>query len=219
MEPPRWKINLIGENNSDDCRRTLHNRRKLNEAMDISPEESENRHFPSSFHSSNQGEEASAREVLIDVQAPSPAPFQSLQTFTQGSQTPGRNLNDFYSSTPVQANLQILHPSINNLSFGSGGTKRSPLPPSTRRDSNFISKTLQTGINSNSIPFAPRTQLIRRLDRPPGGIHLETSVLGQLGEPTTPPPWLCKRGPSRDGTQWRNWKNVDDFSLPNVPGG
>lgn len=223
MEPPRWKLNLIGENGSGDSRRSsvdmnkcVSTRRKLSEAMDISPEESENRHFQ--FQSSNQMDEASAREVLIDVQAPSPAPFQSLQAF-QGSQTPGRNASEFYSSTPIQNNLQVLHPSINNLCFGSGGVKRSPLPPSVRRDSNFVSKTLQTGINPNTIPFAPRTQLIRRLDRPPGGIHMDASVLGSLGEPTTPPPWLCKRGASRDGTQWRNGKNIDDFSLPNVPGG
>ena len=132
-------------------------------------------------------------------------------------QTPGRN-NEYLTNTSNQSNFQILPTSLNTLSFGSDRTKRSPMDSTTSgRDSLYVAKTLQTGINPNLLPFAPRTQLIKRLDRPPGGIFLDTSVLSNLGEPTTPLSWNCRRNQSREGLQWK--KNKSNFSLPNVPGG
>lgn len=222
VDPPRWRIHLINENGQSDSRRpsvevngSTSTRRKISGKME-EEEESENRIFPCSYGGSNQTGETTAREILIDVQPSSPEPFQSLQSFSQGLQTPVRN-NEFCTNTSVQSNFHILPPSRNTLSFGSDRTKRSPLPTSTGRDSVYMSKTLQTSINPNLLPFAPRTQLIRRLDRPPGGLFLDTSVLGNLGEPTTPLSWHCRRNASREGIQWRN--NKSDFSLPNVPGG
>ncbi|KAL0274825.1 UNVERIFIED_CONTAM: hypothetical protein PYX00_002857 [Menopon gallinae] len=213
-EPPRWKLSFLTEDG--DSRRAsvdLNNtpsRRRLGEAMEMAGEESENRPYPSSFSGSN---ETAAVDNSTDIQA-SPAPFQSLQSYPQSSQTPCKIVNDLYSSTPVQSNPQVLHPSINTISFGSGRTKKSPFNPATRRDSSYISKSLQ--VNPHMLPFPPRTQLIRRLDRPPGGIHLDQTVFESLGEPNTPQSWISRRGPSREQPQWRNSKN--DFSLPNVPG-
>lgn len=149
MTEPRWTVIVPSENSSrepvtegsrriiTDSSKPVSNRRKLSDnnsvssnVMEVSDEISDNRIsgpkmptqskliIPSKVHMSVQDIQHSGMDV--QPSSGSPTPFQSLEAV--GSQVP--SLSHVHQSTGdhfLHINMQVLHPSINNLSF-SGGT-------------------------------------------------------------------------------------------------
>jgi hypothetical protein len=156
---PRWKVSLPSENSGNeifvregsrriiaDSSKPVSTRRKLSDgnnvgssAMDVNDELSDSRTgglkmssqpkllIPSKVHMSAQDIQQSGTD--FQASSGSPTPFQSLEGI--GSQMPSSSL--VHQSTGnhfMHLNMQVLHPSINNLSFsgGSGVDNRSGFP-------------------------------------------------------------------------------------------
>ncbi|PNF28008.1 Cyclin-dependent kinase-like 2 [Cryptotermes secundus] len=250
---PRWKIIVPSENSSSrriivDSSKPVSNRRKLSDnnsvssnMMEVSDEASDSRIgglkmatqskliVPSKLHMPVQDIQHSG----MDVQPPSgsPTPFQSLEAV--GSQV--SSLSHVHQSTGdhfLHINMQVLHPSINNLSFSGMGVenksgfsgkmpeplKRSPLAQGGR--------VRESHSRVTPVRLPPRTQFLRRLDH---GLLLDVGQLDKTGtnssllssESPTNEKWLGakKMGTTRTYDTWKTPKTIgDDFSLPNVPG-
>ncbi|XP_069705463.1 cyclin-dependent kinase-like 2 isoform X2 [Periplaneta americana] len=169
----------------------------------------------------------------------SPTPFQSLEitgnqvsNSMQGQQTTG----DHFSLPQSHFNMQVLHPSINNLSFnnfrdglnaetksGNPGKVPEPLKRSPLGQ-NIKGKDMHSRVTP--VQFPPRTHFLRRLDR---GMLLDVGQLEKTGlnsilvntESPTNDKWYGGRklGITRTYDSWKTPKTIgDDFSLPNVPG-
>jgi hypothetical protein len=145
----RWKVIVASENSSSrepvregsrriiaDSSRSVSNRRKLGDnnsvssnVMEVSDEVSDSRIgglkmpmqskliIPSKVHMTVQDIQHSG----MDVQASSgsPTPFQSLEAV--GSQVSGlSHVHQSIGDHLLHINMQVLHPSINNLSFSGG---------------------------------------------------------------------------------------------------
>ncbi|XP_049850625.1 uncharacterized protein LOC126323281 isoform X1 [Schistocerca gregaria] len=250
-DPPRWRVNLIPAEQTagGDSRRFLvdlnkpASRRKMsdgNNIMDIAEEDCENKDEPAKTPGMLSKSDLSRVKVSVhDIQlstnfgdeqtsSPSPAPFQSLQLHTFNANTQVQNEHSIPSSQGHN-NMQVLHPSINNLSFSVNRDqattlptripeplKKSPLVPGGKLRE--VNRPLPTTTSVNATPMlhvAPRTTFIRRLDR---SLMLDVCT-PDTHQPNESPPgdgWITtsKRLLSKPQKQ----QAVDEFSLPNLPG-
>lgn len=122
----------------------------------------------------------------VALQTPSPPQYQSLQ-FADSNKSP----------------QVLLHPSINNISFGKEPPKRSP---NVLQSINNVS--LKTTFNQVPLFTAPRVLLPKKVERN----EIKFSTKEMLSNS-----WLY--GADTNHKRKENRRQPDDFTLPNVPGG
>ncbi|XP_066991708.2 cyclin-dependent kinase-like 2 [Anabrus simplex] len=237
---PRWKVNVSSSENdsrkfiTDFSKPFPSTRRKLSEGnnmMDVAEEDTENKTEMISADVGlgmggifgGSGEDTNSQlQHQQHMLSSSPTPFQSLQVHHSTMQSSGDH-SHLPVPAPPNSFHQVLHPSINNLSFNPkeagvyGGRlmeplKRSPLPLGNRL--------------KEPVMNAPRAQMVRRLDR---SLFLDVNQQGPLSGIVTESPsndrWFGNRrfgGGNMNNNNNNVWKipkqTNNDFCLPNVPG-
>ncbi|RZC32392.1 cyclin-dependent kinase-like 4 [Asbolus verrucosus] len=143
------------------------------------------------FTQKNEARPASAQKQDSSVESPllppSPPQFQSLQ----------QSFSD-YNKSP-----NVLHPSINNISFNRDPPKKSP---------NLLqSLTVKSNLNQVPLLTNPRTQFLKKFERNVA-VDMLNTVEGGSGWLST---FSTNVQPKKKEQKLRN----DVFTLPNLPGG
>lgn len=162
----------------------------------------------------NSDRPSSDKNIELHLTSPSPPLFQSLQ--------PDCNRTTFSQN--------ILHPTINNLSFVQKEQKRNSnlCQPNSNRGKESLGKTLQAGYTRSPIPVTqqPREHYLKRLSR---GLVLDVN---QLNENTnspllmnlsnkTPPAWLNTAGyttyKKNNQVEQTTWTKLDGSGVGDRP--
>ncbi|KAJ9591982.1 hypothetical protein L9F63_001494 [Diploptera punctata] len=224
MEQSRWKINIMKENSGcgDNTRQNLavSSRRKVNDStatMDVTEEPSDTRTFKLPSQHKFSIPSLQLNKVQLSVQDIGPSDVQPSSAI---SPTP------FLSLESAEQFVQVLHPSINNLSFTGFKEPERPIFTGKAPESLKRSPMAQSGSRTplTKVPLPPSSQF-RRLGR---NLLLDVGELQKTGinsvslneDSPVSDKWFFNRKPgiAQACDTWRI-KNVnDDFSLPNVPG-